>query len=154
MSAHSFEIFGEQKGVTLVYSAPARSRETKETSRTILSHKAHLDQMIGRPWIWIIDFAQMEHRHYTSVGLARKLIAIINNEHSANLVAIYLVNPNFWLRGTISVLKHLVSKNLYPKIRLCEGQDAGLLLELGAAGLEYGWLVWLGERFKERYALT
>ena len=146
---HSFDLFGTQGNVQLVYSAPARA---SKTPISIECQKIHLNMVAGRPWIWIIDFAQMENRHYISMDLTRKLIGLINTDHNSNLTAIYIIHPNFWLRNTFTLLKHLISKQLYPKIRLFEGKEAGLLLELGSAGIEYKWLAWMGERIKERYS--
>jgi len=151
-NAHSFVRFGSQGDVDLVYSAPARARETKETALTFQKHTAHLDQMKGRRWVWVIDFAKMETRHYSSMNLTHKLIKLITEEHLGGLHAIFLVNPNFWLRTTMSAVKPILSKQFYAKLRLFEGTDTGLLLELENAGIQRNWVLWLANMFKSPYS--
>jgi hypothetical protein len=132
-SLHSFHPFGIQGDTTLVYTAPALTVE-KETVQTLSNHKKHLDTMNG-PWVWIIDFANMETKHYTSLGLTRGLIKILNADHYEKLKGIYLVNPNFWLRSVIPVTKPLLNPFLQNKIHLCETS----ILELGSV-IEHKWL--------------
>lgn len=151
MEPHSFVRFGQQGGVELVYTAPARALETKETPQTFQKHRVHFDKLKGMSWIWIIDFAKMENRHYSSMGLTKQLITLISAEHDIGLKAIYLVNPNFWLRTTMTAMKPVLSKRFSAKLRLFEGTDTGLLLELENAGLERKWVLWLADMFKGPY---
>jgi hypothetical protein len=132
-SVHSFHPFGIQEDTTLVYTAPALTVE-KETAQTLGNHKKYLDTMNG-PWVWIIDFASMEAKHYTSLGLTQSLIRLLNAEHSDKLKGIYLINPNFWLRSVIPVTKPLLNPTLQKKIHLCETS----ILELGSV-VEHRWL--------------
>jgi len=144
---HSFMPFGIQGDLTLVYTAPALSTDLVETPDTILHHKAHLDTMKG-PWIWIIDFAKMEAKHYISIMLTQKLATILSKEHSQTLKGIYLVNPNFWLRSTIKMAKTVLTSDLEKKVTLIDSDGAGMLLQLGSLGIQHKWLVILKEIMK------
>jgi hypothetical protein len=131
-SVHSFHPFGIQGDTTLVYTAPALTVEL-ETPYTILNHKKHLDTMTG-PWIWIIDFANMEPQHYTSLNLTYELIKMLNANHKDKLKGIYLVNPNIWLRSVIPVMKPMLNSVFQKKIHLLETS----ILELGTV-IEQKW---------------
>jgi hypothetical protein len=144
---HSFMPFALQGDLTLVYTAPALSTDLVETPHTILHHKAHLDTMKG-PWIWIIDFAKMEAKHYISIHLTQKLATLLNKEHSQTLKAIYLVNPNFWLRNTIKLAKTVLTSDLEKKVTLIDSDGAGMLLQLGSQGIQHKWLLILKEIMK------
>lgn len=139
--------FGLQGDVTLVYTSPALSTDFVETPDTILHHKAHLDTIRG-PWLWIIDFAKMDVKHYISISLTQKLATLLNTEHSQNLKGIYLVNPNFWLRNTIKLAKTVLTSDLERKVKLIHSDGTGLLLELGSLGIQHKWLVILKEIMK------
>ena len=141
---HSFTPFGIQDNITLVYTAPALSTVVKETEKTILQHRAHLDTMKEK-WIWIIDFAKMEIGHYISLDLTQKLAKILLADHREKLCAIYLINPNFWLRNTIKMAKSVLTSDLEKKIRLIESSGTGSLLELGSLGIKHKWLQCLDE---------
>jgi hypothetical protein len=132
-SVHSFHPFGIQGDTTLVYTAPALTVE-KESAQTFFNHKKHLDTMKG-PWLWIIDFAKMETKHYTSMGLTQRLIKMLNADHHDKLRGVYLVNPNFWLRSVIPATRPLLNSDLQKKIHLCETS----ILELGSV-IEHRWL--------------
>ena len=140
---HSFMPFGFQDDTTFVYTAPVLSTEFGETNQTFLNHKAHFDSIQGS-WIWIIDFAKTDMKHYISIGLTKKLSEYLNSAHSSKLKGIYLINPNFWLRNTIKLAK-TVLPNLERKLKLIESTGTGLLLELGSMGVQHKWLMILKE---------
>ena len=144
---HSFMPFGLQEDLTLVYTSPALSTDLIETPNTILHHKAHFDTMKG-PWIWIIDFAKMDAKHYISIGLTQKLAMLLNKEHSQTLKGIYLINPNFWLRNTIKLAKTVLTSDLEKKVTLIDSNGTGMLLELGSLGIQHKWLIVLKEIMK------
>ena len=93
------------------------------------------------PWIWIIDFAKMDAKHYISMGLTHKLATLLTKEHSQTLKAIYLINPNFWLRNTIKLAKTVLTSDLERKVTLIDSDGTGMLLELGSLGIQHKWLL-------------
>ena len=141
---HSFRIFGKQGDVLLVYYSPAKASETPDN---LLTYKAHFDRLKGRKWIWIVDFANMKSSDYISFSLMKKLIALLQEEHSTTLLSIIAVHPNTWLRTVVSTIGQFLPKSLYDKVEVLEQADIGLLLGLGNIGIEHRWVQWLADEF-------
>ena len=143
---HSFIQFGFlEKGITLVYSSPAKS---KETPQDLTVYKNHFAAMNGR-WLWIIDFEGMQAKHYTSLQFTRELVDMITREQD-RLVGIYLINPNNWLRMTMKTMSAVLPKGFREKLRLFETTGTGLLLEIERSGIDRANVLQLLEQLRSK----
>ena len=130
---HSFIQFGfiEQGHVTLVYSSPAKSKETPQDLTVYKNHFA----AIGGQWLWFIDFEGMQAKHYTSLQFTKDLVNFITRDQD-RLVGIFLINPNNWLRMTMKTMSTVLPKGFREKLRLFETTGTGLLLEIERSGID------------------
>ena len=142
--SHSFTNFGKLGETHLVYTALARVLDYKETPEKITNFKMHLDTMKGKPWIWVIDCADMESKHYSSMNYTRQLAQLLVKDHEATLQSILILRPNLWMRTTLKFLKTLFKAGIFSKVHLIDGLKLEVYSGLEKTGLNGKPLQWIG----------
>lgn len=141
--AHNFVYFGKKDNINLFYSSPARGHDYREVNETFSYYKAHLDTAKDSPWIWVIDCAGMKIKHYSSIGITKKVINVLTTEHKETLHKVWLVHPNTWARSFLATIKPFLKKEVIEKIHIFEGDKLELYVGLEKAGLKGNPLHWL-----------
>jgi len=139
---HSFVKFGAVKGCNLFYTAPAKTDDFNEDGTKLASIKLHVsEECSGSPWIWVVDCAEMGLAHYTEFSFNFGLLGLLAADPT--LTAIWIVRPNMWMRGVISVLQTVSWAPILTKITYFEGSNVELDTQLAAVGLDSGGRQWL-----------
>lgn len=141
--AHSFKYFGELKDMKLYYTSPARALDYKETPDTLTYYKSHIDDAKYTKWIWVIDCAGMQMKHCSSIEIIKKIMKILLEEHNGLLEQIWILHPNTWIKGAVTIMKPFLKKETINKIKILEGEKLELLINLEKTGLTGKPLKWL-----------
>jgi hypothetical protein len=142
-AAHSFNYFGDLNDIKLYYTSPARAHDYKETSETYSYYKAHIDAAKSNKWIWVIDCEGMQMKHYSSIELIKKIMKAILEEHKGLLDKIWIIHPNAWIRGAVTIMKPFLKKDVVERIKIFEGSKLELLVNLEKTGISGQPLKWL-----------
>jgi len=146
-AAHSFSYFGNLGDTMMYYTSPARALDYKETPETYSYYKSHIDSAKTSKWIWVIDCAGMQMKHYSSIELIKKMMKMILEEHSGVLEKIWILHPNAWIKGAVAILKPFLKKETIEKIKILEGDKLELLVNLEKTGLTGKPINWLLHTF-------
>ena len=139
---HSFVRFGSLKEVNLFYTAPAKTEDLNEDGTKLENIKIHIaEDTKGKPWIWVLDCAQMQFHHYTDIQFSTGLLQILATD--ARLLAVWIVRPNFWIRSTVGILKTFSSAAVLNNITYFEGSKTGIITALEYVGLDSAAARWL-----------
>ena len=110
---HRFQKFAQIGGTDLFYSAPPKTDTLDETR--LDNFRLHLkEDTQHRPWIWIVDCTEMQLKHYTEVSFNIGLLQLLAN--NPNLREIWVIQPNIWVRTTISFLRSFSSAKILENI--------------------------------------
>ena len=142
-AAHSFNYFGDLNDTKLYYTSPARAHDYKETPETYSYYKAHIDTAKTNKWIWVLDCEGMQMKHYSSIELIKKIMKAILEEHKGLLDKIWIIHPNTWIRGAVTIMKPFLKKDVVERIKIFEGSKLELLVNLEKTGLTGQPLKWL-----------
>ena len=141
--AHSFNYFGKVADTKFYYTSPARARDYKETPDTFTYYKLHINKAKTGKWVWIIDCAGMQIKHYSSMEIIKSMIKILLDEHKGFLNKICIIHPNAWIKTAMSIMKPFLKKETIEKITIVEGEKVELLVALERLGLTGSPLKWL-----------
>ena len=141
--AHSFNYFGIINGTSYYYTSPARARDYKETPETFTYYKLHINNAKSGNWVWVIDCAGMQMKHYSSMEIIKNMMKILLEEHKGFLQKICIIHPNTWIKTALSVMKPFLKKDTLEKITIIEGEKLELLVGLEKIGIKGHPLNWL-----------
>ena len=153
-AAHSFKYFGELKDARLYYTSPARAFDYKETPDTYTYYKSHIDEAKDTKWIWVIDCGGMQIKHCSSIEIIKKIMKSLLEEHNGLLEQIWILHPNAWIKGAITILKPFLKKQTIDKIKVLEGEKLELLVSLEKTGISGKPLNWLLATFSVPFVPT
>lgn len=86
--------FGETKSShSLYYTAPSRVT-AKDDYAGLATMRLHINQ-IEKPWIWVIDCANMELHNFYNARFASFFTDVL--ETTPSLLHVLIVNPNIWI---------------------------------------------------------
>lgn len=114
--SHSFVQFGSAKhgsakhGSALYYTGIARMTSL-DNYHNIQLWSLHLDT-VTRPWIWIIDCANMELHTIIAEQFAKLFANMLVTEYSKHLQRIVVLHPNAWFHR----IMHILYKQIQPAI--------------------------------------
>lgn len=146
-AAHSFSYFGDLGDVKMYYTSPSRALDYKETPETYSYYKAHIDSAKTTKWVWVIDCAGMQMKHYSSIEIIKKIMTTLLEEHKGLLEKIWILHPNGWIRGAVTLMKPFLRKDVLERVKIFEGDKLELLLALEKTGLHGKCLNWLLQVF-------
>lgn len=141
--AHSFNYFGAVGDTNYYYTSPTRARDYKETPETFTYYKLHINQAKTGNWVWVIDCAGMQIKHYSSMEIIKNMIKILLDEHKGFLQKICIIHPNTWIKTAMALMKPFLKKETIDKISIIEGEKVELLVALEKLGLKGAPLNWL-----------
>lgn len=139
---HSFIKFGEVSSSALFYTAPAKAKDTNKDGTKFSNMKLHIQtDTEGKPWIWVIDCANMNMAHYTEMNFNIQLMNFLS--HEPTLKEVWILRPNAWIKTTAGVLKGLNKTNVFNKVKYFEGSTPEIFNKLQACGMAVKTLLWL-----------
>jgi hypothetical protein len=86
-------------------------------------------------------------KHVTSIQFSSSVSNIIVKEHNDSLQAIWILQPNHWVKGTLKLLRAIFGAESMKKIHLMEGDKLELYVSLEQKGLSGKPLQWLSTVF-------
>ena len=142
---HSFIKFGEVSSSLLFYTAPAKARDNNKDGTKFSNMKLHIQSdPEGKPWIWVVDCANMKMAHYTEMSFNIQLMNLLS--HEPTLKEVWVLRPNAWIKATAAILKKLDKKNIFNKLKYFEGSNIEIFNKLQASGVDTNTLRWLIEQ--------
>ena len=142
--SHSFIEIGSIGEISIIYSCPAECLDYKESTESFSYYSAHLNHLKGRDWIWIVDCSNMKIKHACSLGLTKKLVHLIQEEHGSRFRKILILDPTAWIHGCITMVKPFLKKDFLKKIHMITAGPLDIYTELkefGAADSVVKWLL-------------
>ena len=145
---HSFIKFAKIGPAALFYTAPAATEDFNEDGTKLANIKLHVaEETAAGPWIWVVDCANMELRHYTEFSFNTGLLGLLNDD--PRLKEVWIVRPNIWIRTTIGFLQTFSSAKILSSIKWFDGSNLELYTELLKTDLgidKARWLIACGGR--------
>lgn len=139
---HSFQKCGIYKNSTLFYTSPAKTEDFDTDGTKLQNIKIHIDEDTNKsPWIWVLDCAHMEFKHYTDISFSFGLLQTLAAD--PNLTAVWIIRPNFWIKTTLSILRTFSSAPILTSATLFEGTNLELSQKLEGIGLDKSPAQWL-----------
>ena len=102
MVRYSFDVIGEHKGGTVVYTNPARADPIRGEAG-FAGFKSLLDPYRSRPWVWVFDCRGMTAAHALNLDFVRRLSRVLDSEHAGSLQRVWILNMNSWIRGILQL---------------------------------------------------
>ena len=103
--AHSFHYFGKtEQGESLYYTAPARAT-ARETTQSFETMALHLQEVEGKPWIWVLDCSNMELHGMYTIEFSFAIAELLAKYHAKTLSFVLILYPNGWVRRVLSRLQ-------------------------------------------------
>ena len=113
---------GHLSGRRLFYTAPAKTADFNEDGTKLANIKIHIsEECSGAPWIWVVDCGGMGLAHYTDFSFNWGLLGLLAAD--LTLHEIWIVRPNMWISGVISVLQTFSSAAILRRIKYFDGSD-------------------------------
>jgi len=139
---HSFQKAGTYKNSTIFYTAPAKTEDFDIDGTKLQNIKIHIEtDTQNKPWVWVLDCAHMEFKHYTDVSFSMGLLHTLAAD--PHITAVWIIRPNFWIRTTLSILRTFSSAPILTSVTVFEGSNLELLNALENIGLDKGSAHWL-----------
>jgi hypothetical protein len=141
---HSFVKFGTVNTSALFYTAPAKAKDTNKDGTKLSNMKLHIQSDTeGKPWIWVVDCANMKMAHYTEMSFNIQLMNLLSHEPS--LQEVWVLRPNSWIKSTAGLLKGM-NRTIFNKLKYFEGSTPEIFTKLQASGIDVKTLLWLIEQ--------
>ena len=119
--AHSFIKFAQRDDTGYWYTGAGRADELVNTPEKFGFFRLHMNEAKqDAHWIWVFDCAGMGTRHYTSIDFMKRLVGALSNEHVEILTAIWILNPNVWIRAAVALMSPFLNARLVSKIIFLE----------------------------------
>jgi hypothetical protein len=142
---HSFIKFGAVSSSALFYTAPAKARDNNKDGTKLANMKLHIqNDTEGKPWIWVVDCANMKMTHYTEMSFNVQLMTLLS--HEPTLQEVWVLRPNAWIKTTTAILKKMSKTNVFNKLKYFEGSNIDIFNKLQTSGLDSNTLRWLIEQ--------
>ena len=139
---HSFRNFGTLQEKNLFYTAPAKTADYNEDGTKLTNIKIHVkEDTLNKPWIWVLDCANMSLVHYTEMSFNIGLLQLLGE--TKTLDSVWIINPNIWIRTTIVFLQTFYSNHVLNKIRYLDGSKLELSTMLASMNVESKSISWL-----------
>jgi len=139
---HSFVNFARVSDADLFYTAPAKTEDFNEDGTKLANIKLHVaEETTSGPWIWVMDCAGMELRHYTEFDFNFGLLGLLNED--PRLKEVWIIRPNIWIRTTIAFLQTFSSAAILRTIRWFDGSNLEIYASLLTTGLADSKIHWM-----------
>jgi hypothetical protein len=126
----------------LFYTAPAKTEDFNEDGTKLASIKLHVaEEASSGPWIWVMDCANMQLKHYTEFSFNLGLLSLLNEDPL--LKEVWIVRPNIWIRTTIGFLQTFSSAAILRSVKWFDGSNLEIHAGLATTGLEGSKIHWL-----------
>uniref|UniRef100_A0A6C0DVL2 CRAL-TRIO domain-containing protein n=1 Tax=viral metagenome TaxID=1070528 RepID=A0A6C0DVL2_9ZZZZ len=139
---HNFVKFAKVGDADLFYTAPAKTEDFNEDGTKLASIKLHVkEEASSGPWIWVMDCADMQLKHYTEFSFNLGLLSLLNEDPL--LKEVWIVRPNIWIRTTIGFLQTFSSAAILRSIKWFDGSNLEIHADLATTGLADSKIHWL-----------
>jgi hypothetical protein len=98
----SFHVWPADKGVAVIYNHPA-SGAPVTTDADFDVYKAMFDPYRSKPWIWVINCAEMTAADIPSMAILQRTVEVIQEEHGDSLQRMIFLNINPWVSMALSL---------------------------------------------------
>lgn len=144
--AHSFLSLGKTPlGVTVLYTCPAKAKHFVNNHTFLSFFEQHLEDVEGKPWVWVFDCQQMGMKHMTSLEVTRGMIDILQKKHAQNLQGLYIVHETSFFRSLFSMVLPFLKKETRTRIGILSSNTFESLVELEKRGIPMSMLSVLRE---------
>ena len=139
---HSFVKFGKIGDVNLFYTAPAKAQDLNEDGTKLANVLLHIEEGTEKkPWIWVVDCANMKIKHYTEMSFNTSLMRVLGND--PHLQAIWILRSNIWIRTTAALLKTIMKNNALNRVEYIDKTGLELFDSLRKKQLDETAIRWL-----------
>jgi len=139
---HSFKKFGTLQDKSIFYTAPAKTDDYNEDGTKLENIKIHVNEdTLKKPWIWVLDCNNMGLKNYTEMSFNIGLLQLLNETNT--LDSVWIINPNIWIRTTISFLSVFYNSPILNKITYLDGSNREIADILTSIGLDVKSITWL-----------
>ena len=126
---HSFVNFGKIGGnIGLFYTSPARSMDYNKDGTKLENFKKHLLDTKGESWIWIMDCNGMTTKDYTDMSFTLEFLKTLSANYANTLKSILVLNPNIWVKTSVSTCKSVFKTSIFDKMQYYEGSPLEMFL--------------------------
>lgn len=101
----------------MMYTAPARG-DSIRTDAEFAGFRMLLEPFRARPWIWVFDCRGMTAKHFMNTAFIKRMGSLLESDHAASLRAVWILNPNTWIRAALSLFGSGDKAQLLPTERL------------------------------------
>jgi len=139
---HNWIKIGNFKAANLFYTAPAKTEDFNEDGTKLANVKIYVEEDTDqKPWIWVLDCANMEFKHYTEVSFNTGLLNLLANDK--NIQAVWIIHPNMWIRGVHTFFTTFSSVKILSNVSYFDGSKLELSKSLELTGLDRSTIEWL-----------
>lgn len=138
---HSFVRITNIDDTDVFYSSISKCQDSNEDGTKFKNIKIHVDEETTRPWIWVIDFANMEMKHYTDPSFNNGMFEMISNNDA--IKEIWFFRSNIWIRTTIALFKKISNNKILNNIYFFDETGLELLDKLQKKSLNIRSIQWL-----------
>lgn len=142
---HSFAKIGQLHTANLFYTAPAKAKDMNNDGSKFANMQLHIqNDTEGKPWIWIVDCANMNMSHFTEMSFNLKFMKLLSQD--ATLKEVWIMRPNTWIKTTTGLLKNLNKGNVlnvFNSVKYIDGSNIEIFNTLQKYGLAVNTLSWL-----------
>ena len=139
---HNFVKFGVlHNDIKLIYTSPAKTKDYNEDGTKLANITIHVNELDGKPWIWVLDCGEMEIKHYTEISFTIGLLELLSNDKS--LQEVWIIRPNIWIKGVVSFLRTFYSANIFKNIKYFEVTNCDLFDSFKHTGIPDTTIHWL-----------
>ena len=114
---YSLDVLGDLEGIPIVYTSLART-DTIQTEIEFAAFRALLEPYQKRQWIWALDCRGMSAKQLLNTAFIKRIGGLIEADHTKSLRAVWILNPNTWIRTVLSLFGTNGKATLLPTERL------------------------------------
>lgn len=116
--AHSLELKEFKNQIFYYYSCPSRAELYNDKEGILNHYNNELSKTIGFRWVWIFDAIDYGLKHASQVSLGIELAKLINEKFSENLIRIYIIHPNLYIKMIYKLIMPFLSNETNKKIKI------------------------------------
>ncbi len=112
-SSHSLKHLLEKNGIIYYYTCPAQATLYYDSKGIVNHYDGVLSEIPeDKEWVWLFDSLGFSLIHATQTTVATELANLITKKFSKNLKKIIIINPNFYVHITHSMLMPFLSNKV------------------------------------------
>lgn len=114
--SHSFEYIGENEGVSMIYSCPAKGARYDDYDGIIYHISKMLESLNDKKWCFILDFTDFGMIHLLQARLSVSIVKLVNEKYCDNLENVYITNTSNFFSSWLKFVTPFICEELKQKI--------------------------------------